>query len=174
MADRHEHDLIERAQAGESYAFASLIEAHYPAIFRIAYKWCGNREDAEDIAQDVAIKLGRTVGTFKGNAAFSTWIYRITLNAVRDFQRKAGRRAQSLSAMAHEPRSQTAPDEALAQSELWRKVRTLAPKQRDAVLLVYAEGLNHAEAARAMNCAEKTVSWHIHQARKRLKRLLEE
>ena len=166
MADRHEPDLIARAQAGETHAFASLIEAHYPVIFQVAYKWCGNREDAEDIAQDVAIKLGRVITTFKGDAAFSTWIYRITLNAVRDFQRKAGRRARSLSAMAHEPKIETMPDEALAQSELWRKVHTLAPKQRDAVLLVYAEGLKHAEAARVMNCAEKTVSWHIHQARK--------
>ena len=58
-------------------------------------------------------------------------------------------------------------------SELWTAVRQLPEKQRDAVLLVYGEDMSHAEAAAVMGCGEKTVSWHVHEARKRLKDLLE-
>ena len=173
MAEPDQNELIASAKAGDARAFAALVEENYPFVFKTAYKWCGNREDAEDIAQDVAIKLARVTGALKGNAALSTWIYRTTLNAVRDFQRKNQRRADSLSAMAAEAGPVRAPDAGLEENELWQHVRNLAPKQRDAVLLVYAEGLSHSEAGKAMDCAEATVSWHIHRARKRLKGMLE-
>ncbi len=68
--------------------------------------------------------------------------------------------------------TQTAP-EIMSGDELWTAVRSLPGQQRDAVLLVYGEDMSHAEAARVMACSEKTVSWHIHAAKKRLKVLLE-
>ena len=57
-------------------------------------------------------------------------------------------------------------------AEIWDAVRDLPPQQRDAVLLVYAEDMSHAEAAALMDCSEKTVSWHVHEAKKKLKILL--
>ena len=166
--------LVVRAQNGDAEAFAELIEDHYDLIHRTAWKWCGNRDAAEDIAQDVCVKLGRAIAGFDGRSAFSSWVYRITLNAVRDMQRSGRRRGRHADAYAEVmPESQPASQEEAATSrQLWDAVRKLPEKQRDAVLLVYAEELSHAAAAEIMGVREATVSWHVHEARKTLRGLL--
>ena len=166
--------LVVRAQNGDAQAFAELIEDHYDLIHRTAWKWCGNRDDAEDIAQDVCVKLGRAIAGFDGRSAFSSWVYRITLNAVRDMQRAGKRRGRYADAYAEiSPEDQPAEqEEAATSSQLWAAVRQLPEKQRDAVLLVYAEELSHAAAAEIMGIREATVSFHVHEARKTLRGLL--
>ena len=166
--------LVVRAQNGDAEAFAELIEDHYDLIHRTAWKWCGNRADAEDIAQDVCVKLGSAIAGFDGRSAFSSWVYRITLNAVRDMQRAGKRRGRYADAYAEVmPGDQPAEqEEATTRSQLWDAVRALPEKQRDAVLLVYAEELSHAAAAEIMGIREATVSWHVHEARKTLRGLL--
>lgn len=166
--------LVVRAQNGDVDAFGELIEDHYDLIHRTAWKWCGNRADAEDIAQDVCIKLGQAIAGFDGRSAFSSWVYRITLNAVRDMQRAGKRRGKYADAYAEvSPEDQPAEqEEAATNRQLWAAVRALPEKQRDAVLLVYAEELNHAAAAEIMGIKEATVSFHVHEARKTLRGLL--
>jgi RNA polymerase sigma factor (sigma-70 family) len=166
--------LVARAQNGDGEAFGELIEDHYDLIHRTAWKWCGNRADAEDVAQDVCIKLGSAIAGFDGRSAFSSWVYRITLNAVRDMQRAGKRRGRYADAYAEvTPEDQPADQEAAAtSSQLWEAVRALPEKQRDAVLLVYAEELSHAAAAEIMGIKEATVSFHVHEARKTLRGLL--
>jgi len=166
--------LVVRAQNGDAEAFGELIEDHYDLIHRTAWKWCGSRTDAEDIAQDVCVKLGQAIRQFDGRSAFSSWVYRITLNAVRDVQRSASRRARHADAYAEvTPDEYEADQEAAATSrQLWEAVRRLPEKQRDAVLLVYAEELSHAAAADIMGIKEATVSFHVHEARKTLRGLL--
>ena len=166
--------LVVRAQNGDAEAFAELIGDHYDLIHRTAWKWCGNRDDAEDIAQDVCVKLGRAIAGFDGRSAFSSWVYRITLNAVRDMQRAGKRRGRYADAYAEiSPEDQPAEqEEAATSSQLWAAVRQLPEKQRDAVLLVYAEELSHAAAAEIMGIREATVSFHVHEARKTLRVLL--
>ena len=166
--------LVARAQNGDAEAFAELIEDHYDLIHRTAWKWCGNRTDAEDVAQDVCVKLGGAIAGFDGRSAFSSWVYRITLNAVRDMQRAGKRRGRYADAYAEiSPEDQPAEqEEAATSSQLWAAVRQLPEKQRDAVLLVYAEELSHAAAAEIMGIREATVSFHVHEARKTLRGLL--
>ena len=166
--------LVVRAQNGDPVAFATLIEDHYERIYRTAWKWCGNRADAEDVAQDVCVKLGHAIAGFDGRSAFSSWVYRITLNAVRDMQRAGKRRGRHVDAYAEvTPSDQPADQEDAATSrQVWDAVRRLPDKQRDAVLLVYAEELSHAAAAEIMGIREATVSFHVHQARKTLRGLL--
>ena len=166
--------LVVRAQNGDAEAFGELIEDHYDLIHRTAWKWSGNRADAEDIAQDVCVKLGTAIASFDGRSAFSSWVYRITLNAVRDMQRSGRRRGWHADAYAEvtpevQPASQ---EEAATNRQLWDAVRKLPEKQRDAVLLVYAEELSHAAAAEIMGIKEATVSFHVHEARKTLRGLL--
>ena len=166
--------LVVRAQNGDAEAFGELVEDHYDLIYRTAWKWCGNRADAEDIAQDVCVKLGGAIAGFDGRSAFSSWVYRITLNAVRDLQRAGQRRGRHTDAFAEvSPADQPADqEEAATNRQLWRAVRTLPEKQREAVLLVYAEELSHAAAAEIMGIKEATVSFHVHEARKTLRGLL--
>jgi len=162
------------AKAGDRDAFAQLLERNYAFIFRTAYKWCGNQSDAEDIAQDVCVKLATALASFDGRAAFSSWLYRVTLNVVRDMQRARARRdkrhSDFLDVTPHDaPADQ---EDATVEAELWRAVRALPEKQRDAVLLIYAEGMTHGETANILNTKESTVSWYVHEARKTLKGLL--
>ena len=166
--------LVNRAVAGDRVAFAELVERHYDYIYRIACKWLGRRQDAEDIAQEVCAKLAGVLRTFDGRSAFTSWLYRITLNAVRDSQRSDRRRDKKHDGFAevHPEEEPPAQEAATAARELWAVVRALPPQQCEAVMLVYAEDMSHAQAAEIMGCKEATVSWHIHEARKTLRGLL--
>lgn len=169
-----ETELIGRAREGDRRAFGELVERRYDFIYRVAWRWCGNRTDAEDVAQEVCARLGRAIRSFKGGGAFTTWLYAMTLNAARDMRRKTARETMKTEAFGvHALIAGAGPPEPDNQAELlWAAVRQLPDKQREAVLLVHGEGLSHAAAADAMACAEATVSWHIHEAKKRLKVLM--
>ena len=166
--------LAVRAKAGDREAFAGLLERNYNFIYRTAYKWCGHQSDAEDVAQDVCVKLVTALSSFDGRSAFSSWLYRITLNVVRDMQRARSRRDKRHADFGEVMPPDMPPDqeEAAAEGELWRAVRALPDKQKDAVLLIYAEGLTHSAAAKILKTKESTISWYVHEARKTLKGLL--
>lgn len=171
MNELEEQNLLKRAINGDAQAFADLLDVHYMTIYRMAYKMCGNREDAEDIAQDVCIKIGRHVRDFRMDCAFTSWIYRITLNTMRDAQRsrKPNVGEDALEGVAS---GEESPEQRASRRELWRAVNGLPDKQREAIWLVYSEELSHAEAAIIMECKESTVSWHIHEAKKQLGQVL--
>ena len=120
------------------------------------------------------MRLGRVIRDYRGNGAFTTWLYAMTLNAARDHARKSAREdARTEAYGVHVLITGEAGGEPDDQAEaLWAAVRQLPDKQRDAVLLVYGEGLGHAAAAEAMAISETTVSWHIHEAKKRLRVLM--
>lgn len=169
--------LVLRAADGDRDAFAALLERHYDFIHRVACRWSGDAAMADDIAQEVCVRLGRAIRNFRGASAFTTWLYALTLNAARDHGRKARRDREKAEAWGTHQRlfgeaEEADPAEEQAQ-RLWQLVQRLSAKQRDAVLLVYGEGLSHAEAAAVMDCAEPTVSWHIHEAKKRLRQLMQ-
>ncbi len=170
----NDQTLAQKAADGCRVSFAALVERHYDRIYRIAWRVCGSRVQAEDVAQDVCVKLATAIRSFRGDAAFSTWVWRITVTTATDRLRAASRttaldpaRMMALVDTASE-RAPT-PEDGVIGAELWQAVRALPDQQRDAVLLVYGEDLSHAEAAGIMGCREKTVSWHLHEAKKRLK-----
>jgi RNA polymerase sigma-70 factor (ECF subfamily) len=169
MCEPADQILVQRSVAGDRAAFAELVGRHYDLIYRVAFKWCGNQADAEDIAQTVCMKLGKAIRSFDARSAFSSWLYRVTLNAVRDHHRadKSRRNRDDAAAELAETAVDPEPDDTM--DELWAAVAELPEKQRDAVLLIYSEGRSHAEAASILDCAESTVSWHVHEAKKRLK-----
>jgi len=169
-------DLAQRAAAGDRAAFATLAERHYDRVYALAWRWSGARVEAQDIAQDSMVKMATAMNGFRNDCAFATWAYRIAYTTAVDHIR-ARRRIVALepariSALADGADSGTPENEMMGQ-ELWRAVRALPDQQRDAVLLVYAQDLSHGEAAALMGCSEKTVSWHLHEARKRLRIILE-
>lgn len=167
-------ELARKAAAGDRASFATLVERHYAFIFRLAWRLTGHRADAEDVAQDVCARLGRAIRTYRGGSAFTTWLYAIVVNAVRDRCRVAAREAVKLDALGVHA---LIDGEAVAEPEdpaeaLWAAVRELPAKQKEAVTLVYGEEMSHAGAADLMGCSEATVSWHIHEAKKRLKTIM--
>ncbi len=161
---------------GDRDAFSNLLARHHGRIYRLAWRWSGRRDAAEDIAQDVCVKLAGAIRNYRGDSSFATWLHRIAYTTTIDHMR-AGQRI-----IAVEPSEiirladsalVTSPEVYIGSTELWEAVRTLPPQQRDAVLMVYGEDMSHAEAATIMECSEKTVSWHIHAAKKKLRILLE-
>jgi RNA polymerase sigma-70 factor (ECF subfamily) len=167
---------VEKAAGGCAAALAALIEVHYGAVYRLAWRLIGTREEAQDVAQDVCVKLAGAVRSFRGESDLATWLYRVAYNTAIDHIRareklRRGERPDVVVLFAG--RAAPSAEADLAGAELWAEVRRLPPQQRDAVILVYAEDLTHAEAAAIMGCTEKTVSWHLHEARKRLRARLD-
>jgi RNA polymerase sigma-70 factor, ECF subfamily len=171
-----DRELVSKASAGCATAFAALLEAHYDTIYRMAWRWLGAQDDAEDVAQEVCVRLAGAMRTFRGDAEFTTWLYRVTYSVVIDGIRARERMRRFDKpdvCVLHQGLAAPSPEAEALDRELWNEVRNLPPQQRDAVLLVYAEDLSHAEAATIMGCTERTVSWHLHAARKRLRTRLE-
>ena len=158
--------LVTGARNGDARAFERLVTMHYDFIFKVAFKWRRNRTDAEDIAQDACIRLARSIQDFSGEAAFTSWLYRLTINAAIDWQRRNGKEKQGgeTDEVAVQPQAESQ----LYAREILAQIDLLPVKEKTALLLVFSEGLSHAEAAAAMDVRESTVSWYIHEARKKL------
>jgi RNA polymerase sigma-70 factor (ECF subfamily) len=169
--------LVRLAREGDGSALERLFERHYRMAYRVAYRWCGSRQDAEDVAQETFIKVVRGLRTFRESSSFTTWLYRIVVNTATDLHRRTAARAR-LAEDAGNPGT-PAPETAAADppdcdaERAWSAVGLLPEKQRTALLLVFGEGLSHREAAAVMGCPEVTVSWRIHQARRKLGKIME-
>lgn len=164
---RSDDELVREARAGDADAFRRLLARHYATIHRIAWKWCGDPTEAEDVAQEVAIRLARSISGFDGRARFTTWLAALTINAARDALRRNARERARRDGWAM--LAPVAIEEDDSVEALWQAVRALPEKERDAVMLVHSEGMSHAEAAAVLGVREVTVSWRIHQARRRLR-----
>lgn len=164
--------LIREAIDGNSYAFEQLVRRHYMMMYKVAFKWCGRREDAEDIAQNACIKLGQNIRSFRFDAAFTTWLYRIVINTAKDYKRKQRNEVPLFEEMDLPASGQNQEDTLMAK-QLLMVVERLPPKLREAVILVFCEDMSHRQAAEVLGCAESTVSWRIHQARKKIDNSLE-
>lgn len=167
--------LARNAASGDRESFSALVERHYGFIFRLAWRLTRQKADAEDVAQDVCARLGRSIRTYRGGSAFTTWLYAIVVNAAHDAGRRAAREAAKADAWGVQALidGEAAEDRPEDPAEaLWAAVRELPNKQREAITLVYGEGMNHADAADLMGCSEATVSWHVHEAKKRLRQIM--
>jgi RNA polymerase sigma-70 factor (ECF subfamily) len=162
--------LIRRAQAGDAAAFEALLNTYYDMIFRFAYKWCGSRVDAEDITQQACIKLARSLVQFRFESAFSSWLYRLVINCAKDWFKSQQRFHGDEFAGAEESASGDQDAEIrIYLHQILRLLETMAEGFKETALLVYAEGLTHAEAATILGVKETTVSWRLHEIRKQLK-----
>jgi RNA polymerase sigma-70 factor (ECF subfamily) len=173
-----EPDCIERCRRGDPAAFASLVRSHQRMIHALAYRMTGSLADAEDLAQEAFVRAFDQLPAFRGDAKFSTWLYRIALHTCLNWRQREARRSQLHVAWASVSAAEGFAPEAggegdsatshLVQSALLR----LPAKQRAAIVLTVFDGLNHADAARALGCSEATVSWRVFAARTKLKRWL--
>jgi RNA polymerase sigma-70 factor (ECF subfamily) len=176
MADT-EYDLVLQSQRGDPAAFEILIEHHQRMIHSLTFRMTGSTADAEDLAQEAFLRAYAQLGTFRGQAKFSTWLYRIALNICLNWRQSEARRfrlqaacAEELSVWQDQPEPQPSGDPASRQVQ--SALLKLSPKQRAAIVLTVYDGLNHAEAAALLGCPEATVSWRIFAARRKLKRWL--
>lgn len=161
--------LIRAAQGGDADAFEQLLERHYDTMYRFAYRWCGDRANAEDITQQACLKLARVLASYRFESAFSTWLYRVVINCARDWSRSEVRHV--LAAQEDDwPEDAAGPADTVEHQtflrQLLHKLESLPEGIKETLLLVHGEGLTHAEAARALDVKESTVSWRLHEFRK--------
>ncbi len=163
-------NLVRLAQDGDRAAFRLLLERHYGMLYRVAYRFLGNRVEAEDAAQEMAMALARKIAGFGGRSRFSTWLYQIALNHCRDHLRrqKSLGRMQSAFVEVDAQRSADWADSGRRLQWLYQAIDRLKPDLKETALLVLAEDLSHAEAGDVLGIKEATVSWRMHEVRKHL------
>ena len=163
--------LIKAAQSGDSKAFARVLEAQYDTIFRVALRWCGNRPDAEDIAQQACIKLARGIDQYKFEAAFTSWLYRLVINCAKDWQRQQARHRDTNEELRETPSTEDKAELAIYLQQVLTWVGRIGEEFKETLILVFGEGLSHGEAAEILQVKESTISWRIHNVRKKLQDL---
>ena len=182
-----DQDLLRAHVAGDPEAFGVLFHRHRDRLWAVALRTMGNREDAADGLQDGLIAAYRRAGTFRGDAAVTTWLHRVVVNACLDRLRAAKvRRTEALPDDLEEYRDRGSPatagpdtDDPADLSVLDERrravldaLRTLPPEQRAALVLVDMEGYPVAEAAAILDCAVGTVKSRCSRGRSRLAELL--
>lgn len=174
--------LIRLAAGGDRAAFQTLVERHRPLIYRVAYQFAGNHHDADDIAQDVCIKVFQSLSRFRHDAQFTSWLYRIAMNACIDYRRRQsphvvhremGDPDVSISAA---PAAGPDPEDETAGREIGVALRAavaeLPPRQRLIFVMRHDEGLKLREIAEALGLQDGTVKRQLHSAVHRLRRVL--
>ena len=163
-------ELVAAAVAGERPAFEALLRRHYERIYRVAWRMTGSAADAEDVAQEVCCTLVQKIGTFRHQARFTTWLVGIVVNACSDHHRRIAALTRLRRHLATVAGLARAPDGRDLHGRLWlaSAIAKLDRPLRETVVLVVGEDMSHAEAAPALGVAESTVSWRMHQVRRRL------
>jgi RNA polymerase sigma-70 factor (ECF subfamily) len=173
---------VARAQTGDHQAFTELYSLHKARVYRLCLRMVGNIPLAEDLTQEAFLQLYRKIGTFQGNAAFSTWLHRLTVNVVLMHLRKKGLCLTSLECTmveipeGHLARSFGTLDRNLAGSidrlAIERALETLPPGYRTIFLLHDVEGFEHQEIASQQKCTVGNSKSQLHKARRRLRSVL--
>jgi len=163
--------LASDAAAGDSAAFACLFHRHYRMIHSLAYRLSLDVTLAEDIAQEAFVKAARSLGGLQPGSSFKTWLCRIAFNTSTDALRRRQRSGRLAEAWAQHVSTDGMGPPA-DYSHVTHVLAALSEELRQAVALVFYEGLSHREAANILGCAETTVSWRLFRARRQLKKLL--
>jgi RNA polymerase sigma-70 factor (ECF subfamily) len=169
-AEPTDRELIDRHTAGDRDAFAELVRRHRDRLWRVALRTLGNPDDAADALQDALLSAYRAAGTFRGDAAVTTWLHRIVVNACLDLVRRRGSRPTSpLDETVAD--SRPAPDALEAHetaTDVLAALRTLPVEQSAAIVLVDVEGYPVAEVAAMLEVPVGTVKSRCARGRARL------
>ena len=176
-----EKKLIERASGGDPSAFNRLMEIHEKRMYAVALRMCANREDAQDCLQEAMLRVFRAIGSFKGQSAFSTWVYRITMNTCLDeLRKKKNRQNTSLDNLLDQgwapSDGENVPEKQAMLSETRRQISSaiqeLPEDMRAAVVLRDVHGLAYDEIAGALDTNVGTIKSRISRGREKLREKL--
>lgn len=174
-----EPDLLAACKNGSREAFESLFAENQKRVFSVALNFFGGNEAiAEDVTQQVFLKFFTNLEDFRGEAEITTWLYRVTVNACIDEQRKTGRFSffADLLGFSEQRVKRTQEDKVFRQEisgEVQKAVATLKRKFRLPILLKYVEGLSYREIAEVLECSEGTVASRLNRGHKLLAGKLE-
>ena len=178
-----ERELIAKAARGNRDAFGELIRRYEKKVFALSNRLCGNPDDAADAAQDAFLSAWRNLPNFRGDAQFSTWLYRLTSNACMDILRRQQRRnAHAGPSLDDEenpvelsdpaPAPQDIAERRELRQELQEALRTLSPEHRQVLILREIHQLSYEEIGQITGLDSGTVKSRIHRARENLRKIL--
>jgi RNA polymerase sigma-70 factor, ECF subfamily len=174
-------ELVAAAQAGERGAFDELVRRTYVEMYTLAVRLTANEEDASDVVQEAYLRAWKGIRRFRGDAQFTTWMYRITANAASTMtQRRRRQRVTHIDEVAepvemrveHQPEG--AAESAAALEELSVAVSDLPPKLRAIIVLKDVYGLSHEDIAEELGISVAAAKVRLHRGRKKLRDLLYE
>jgi len=171
--------LVDRLRRGDSRAFEDLVIGYQHRVFGVALRMLGNRAEAEELAQEVFLRVHRAIGEFRGDAKLSTWLYAITsrlcLNRLSTGERRMARQGEETLTLL--PSHEVGPAEEMERNELemalHRAIAELSEERRIVVVLRDLEGLSYEEIAAALELELGTVRSRLHRARMDLRDKLE-
>lgn len=169
-----DHELAERAAAGDAGALEALYRRHAGRVYALALRMTGDERTAEELTQDVWVRVWRKLDGYRGDAAFTTWLHRVTANLARDRGRARSRRHERERLTGDPARHDTgaSPRSFEDRAALETAIRELPDRARHVFVLYDVEGYGHGEIAELLDIAEGTSKAHLHRARKALRREL--
>ncbi|OYW53437.1 MAG: RNA polymerase subunit sigma-70 [Rhodobacterales bacterium 32-66-7] len=169
--DTPDEMLATAAARGDRAAFATLVGRHYDRIHGLAWRLTGSKAEAEDLAQDISAALPAKLRHWRGEARFTTWLYRVVVNAAHDLRRRQATRARAAQGWGdwERARQDEITAEAAARDWLAQAMTELSPELRDTVALVLGEELTQAEAGLVLGLSEGTIAWRMSEVKKRLR-----
>lgn len=169
-----DQSLALAAAGGDEDAFSALLSRHYDRVFRLAFRLTGAKADAEDLTQDICAALPAKISAFRGDAQFTTWLYRVVVNAANDRRRRAATYAKAAMGWGEVEvaRRAEAEDRAEALDWLIAAMKVLPDELRDTLALVL-DDVTHSQAAEIFGVSEGTISWRMSEVRKHLRRIKE-
>lgn len=169
-----ELELVRAALSGDERAFEALVRTHADAVYGHALRFFGDQATAEDATQEVFIKVFRSLATFDGRSAFSTWLFRVTRNVCLDLARAGKHRPIPTDLVDIDPPSvRDFADDVVMARTVESAVRALPPEERDALGAVTLFGMSYQDAAAAFQVPIGTVKSRVFRARRVLAHLLE-
>ena len=166
-------DLARVAAAGDPAAERALFDRHVDRVQRLAARFAGDADLAADLTQEVFVRVFRGLGSFRGEAAFTTWLHRVTVTTCLNAMRRIARRRAAerpLVPFLHD--ALPAPDTPAAQEALADAIAELPPEHRLPLVMHALEGFSHQEIADALGLTEGTSKRRVHEAKERLRALL--
>ena len=174
-------ELVRKSQLGDKAAFEQLVIRHQDLVFSLAYKLTGNREMANDVAQEAFIRAWKAIEKFRGDSTFSTWIYRITVNTAWTLRKKAKKHNTLNIDDTYEPiviDEKKDPELVAINSDLSSLLINALDKipieQRIIVELKNIEGRSHKEIADYLDISVTAAKVRLHRAHQKLRQILEE
>lgn len=183
MTDIQEQNWIKSAQNGDQDAFEQLVRRYEKRVFALTLRMCRNSEDAAEAAQEAFLAAWQGLAFFRGDASFSTWLYRLTSNACVDLMRREGRHWDAAGPSLDDgelnldiPDRTASPQEAAERSELRAQIeeglRALSPEYREVLVLREMHQLSYEEIGAALSLDLGTVKSRISRGRKQLRNFL--
>lgn len=169
-----ERELVARSRQGDAAAFEGLYRANVGRVFALCLRMCGDRGRAEELTQDAFVRAWRSLDGFRGDSAFSSWLYRVAINVVLSAKRSELRQPAGLLAVEElgEEDGAVMPSSPHLATDLERAIAALPAGARAVFVLHDVEGWRHHEIAAALKCAVGTCKAQLHRARKLLREVL--